>query len=142
MPTPSPSQLKPPSKPTQPPRQDLVNFTHWLVRLPRLTRIILCAVFSFAITLGINPIVDYLYLTFIYRDDTELERLIHSSLPAFIEIGIGLVMYILGWRYFIGTHGETPPARPAVLWYFGIGLLAVFLVFLWVLQGMASGTTV
>jgi hypothetical protein len=142
MPTPSPSRLKPPSQPTQPPRQDLANLTRWILHLPRIIRIILCAVFSFAITLGINPIIDYLYVAFIYRDDTELELFIHSRLPTFIEIGFGLLMYVFGWLYIIGTRGETPPARPAVLWYFGIGLLAVFLVFLWVIQGMASGTTV
>jgi hypothetical protein len=140
MPTPSPSQLKPPSKPTEPPRRDMVNLVRWLVNLPRITRIILCSIFSIAVTLGFTPIIDYLYISFIYRDDTELAQFIHSRLPTFIEIGVGLVMYIVGWMYIIGTRGETPPARPIVLWYFGIGALAVFLMFLWVLQGMASGT--
>jgi hypothetical protein len=142
MPTPSPSQLKPPSKPTEPPRQDMENLVRWLVNLPRITRIILCSIFSIAVTLGFTPIIDYLYISFIYRDDTELAQFIHSRLPTFIEIGVGLVMYIVGWMYIIGTRGETPPARPIVLWYFGIGVLAVFLTFLWILQGMASGTAI
>ncbi|MFN8376212.1 MAG: hypothetical protein U0694_25475 [Anaerolineae bacterium] len=105
-----------------------------------MVRIVMCAIFAFAVTLGLTPIIDYLYLGFIYRDDTELARAFHSRAPAMIEVGLGLGMYLLGWIFVIGTRGETPPARPVVLWYFGIGVFAVFLVILWVLQGMASGT--
>jgi hypothetical protein len=140
MPTPKPSQLKPPDRPAPQANPDARNLLRWLLHLPRYVRIIMCAVFAFAITLGLTPIIDYLYLVFIYQDNTDLERFIHARAPAMIEVGLGLAMYLIGWVFFVGTRGETPPARPVVLWYFGIGLFAVFLVFLWIIQGMASGS--
>ncbi len=140
MPTPSPNQLKPPSNPSPTPHEDAAGVVRWLLHLPRMVRIVVCAIFAFAVTLGLTPIIDYLYLTFIYRDNSELERFIHARAPAMIEVGLGLLMYVLGWIFIIGTRGETPPARPIVLWYFGIGVFAVFLVFLWMIQGMVSGT--
>ncbi|NWF68616.1 MAG: hypothetical protein HXY40_05995 [Chloroflexi bacterium] len=142
MPTPSPRKLKtsPPPPPAALPERDLSWLVRSLLRIPRLLRILICAVFGFAVTLGTTPIIDYLYLRFIYNDSTELTRSIHAAVPALIEISLGLAMYMVGWLCFVGTRAETPTARPAVLWYFGAGSLAVFLVLLWIIQGAISLT--
>jgi hypothetical protein len=141
MPTPTPSQLKPPQRPEPTPQDNALRAVHMLLSLPRLVRLIITGVFAFAVTLGLTPIIDYIYLSYIYSDTTEFERAFHASAPAFIEISLGLLMYVLGWFILIGTRGETPPARPAVLWYFGIGTFAVILIFLWLIQGMSSSST-
>jgi hypothetical protein len=140
MPTPAPHQLKPPQRSLPPPRDDAVRLVNWLLGLPRLIRLILSIIFAFAVTLILTPIIDYIYLSYIYRDTTEFERVFHANAPAMIELALGLAVYVLGWVILIGTRGETPPARPAVLWYFGIGTFAVLLLVLWLVQGMTSGS--
>lgn len=105
----------------------------WAIHLPRLTRIVLSAVFALAVTLAITPIVDRIYLESFYNPDTRL-------VPALITTVVGLAYYVYGWRVIIGYVGETPPARREVFWYFVIGTVASLLVIVLTVFGAVFGS--
>src|SRR5664279_1229962 len=115
----------------QPPRS--ARLVQWIVLLPRLTRIVLAAVFALALTLAITPIVDDFYLANFYDFSTRVA-------PSLVSTGIGLVFYFVGWRLIIGYAGETPSTRTAILWYFILGVLACVVVIVLVVLGAVSGT--
>lgn len=103
-----------------------------ILSVPRVGRIALSMVFALAVTLALNPIIDSIYLRYLYTPETALA-------PALVALGFGLAMYFVGWQLFIGLPGETPPARLVILWYVGVGALAVLLVAVWLVTGFASG---
>ncbi len=105
----------------------------WIVNLPRLVRIVLSALFALAITLLVTPVVDGIYLNNFFSTDTRV-------VPSLISTALGLVYYVVGWRLVIGYVGEKPAARPAVLFYCGIGLAACIIVLALVLIGAVSGS--
>ena len=106
-----------------------------IIRLPRLTRIILAAVFALALTLVITPLVDGFYIANFYDPSTR-------EAPALFSTALGVVFYLLGWRLIIGFAGDVPPARRAVLGYLGVGIVACVLVVVLVILGAISGTVV
>jgi hypothetical protein len=110
-----------------------VRLINQLLSVPRMGRIALSMVFALAVTLALNPIIDSIYLRYLYTPETTLA-------PAFVAVGFGLVMYFVGWQLFIGLPGETPPARLVILWYVGVGALAILLVVIWLVTGFASGS--
>jgi hypothetical protein len=122
------------------PKPDLANvprlhlrLARWLLSWPRALRMILVIAFALTVTIAFSPLVDNLYLSFFYTPAT-------TVLPSIVSVALGLVMYVAGWRIIVGTVGETPAAQWAVLWYFGIGLLAVVLIIILVMQGISMGT--
>lgn len=107
---------------------------NWFLALPRIIRIILAAIFALATTLALSPIVDKIYVDYFFTEQTRI-------LPSLISTGFGLVMYVTGWMLFIGTVGDDPPPRFAVLWYFVLGWFAILLALLWFVQGITSVNT-
>ncbi len=103
-----------------------------VLRLPRVVRIILIAVFAIVVTFALSPVIDAVYLNFFFDETTRV-------LPSLAAAGAGLVMYVLGWVLVVGTVGEELPERIAVLWYIGLGLLAIVLVTIMLLAGWMSG---
>jgi len=104
-----------------------------LVGLPRIGRVGLAILFTLAVTLALSPIVDSIYLRYLYTPETALA-------PALVSVAFGLAMYLVGWQVFVGLPGEPPPARLLILWYVGVGVLALLLVVLWLITGVASGS--
>lgn len=102
---------------------------HAVLRLPRIWRIILAAIFALATTLALSPIVDAIYLRYLFTEGTRI-------VPSLVSAGFGLAMYVSGWLLIVGTVGEDPQARFAVLWYFVLGTLAILLTVLWMVQGL------
>jgi len=102
----------------------------YLLQLPRSARLALTAVFALAVTLVMALLVFY---ESIFYTNSLLNVLM------LVCVGFGMAMYVAGWQLYIGPVGETPPARLAVLWYVGLGALAIFLVTLWFLQGIVKG---
>jgi predicted cation transporter len=96
-------------------------------------RILLVSFFALATTLAVFPVVDEAYFRFLYNDATRL-------LPSLVSVGVGIIMYIWGWRLIIGTIGEAQPVRLAAFWYLVIGILAVLLVIGLLVQGYSIGT--
>lgn len=106
---------------------------HWILGLPRLVRFLIVGVFGIAVTVASSPLVDNVYLQFLYTEQTRM-------LPALVSVGLGVVMYMLGWWLLVGTTGEAVPPRNAVLWYVGVGILAVCLVIVLILNGYSLAT--
>lgn len=113
---------------------DLTSLVSWVLNLPRSMRILIVSLFSLAVILAVSPRVDGLYLQFFFTEST-------VWLPSFVSVGIGIIIYILGWRLVVGTRSETPSVRLAVFWYLVVGILAVLLVVGLLLQGYSIVNT-
>lgn len=105
----------------------------WIVTRPRLTRILVVALFSLGVVLLAFPIVDNVYINLFFNEATRI-------LPSLVAAGLGAVMYIAGWRLIIGTRGETPVVHPLVLVYCLFGVIVIVLVVVLVLQGYSIAT--
>lgn len=101
-----------------------------LGQLPRLVRILLVGLFALAVTLALSPLVDLIYDHYFFSTQTVI-------VPALVTATIGLITYMLGWWLMVGTVGEQPEARAAMVWYFGIGVLAVVIVVYLILTGVS-----
>ncbi len=108
----------------------LARFGNRLSRLPRLVRILLVGVFALAVTLSLSPLVDLIYDRYFFSAQTVI-------VPALVTATVGLIAYMLGWWLMVGTVGEQPEARAAMVWYFGIGVLAVIIVAYLILTGVS-----
>ena len=75
------------------PQSRLVGF---IVRWPRLVRILTVALFALAVTLALSPLVDYIYDRYFFSMETRV-------VPSLVSSGFGLVMYLLGWWLMVGT---------------------------------------
>lgn len=100
-----------------------------VLRLPRLVRIVICAFFALCVTLSLSPLIDALYLEYLYTPQTVIA-------PALVSAAFGLAMYTLGWRLVIGTVGENPGARFLTLWYLLIGITAVLVIIILLISGI------
>ncbi|MBE2271999.1 MAG: hypothetical protein IAE80_27435 [Anaerolinea sp.] len=88
---------------------------YWIVQLPRIARIVLAGVFALAVTMLISPLVDSVYLRSFYNPDTVM-------LPSLISAVVGVVIYVIGWRVWVGYSGERPRYTRVLLIYVVIGL--------------------
>ena len=102
----------------------------WIVRWPRLVRILIVALFALAVTLALSPLVDYLYDRFFFSMETRM-------VPSLVSASFGLLMYLVGWMLMVGTVGEEPEARVALLWYIGTGVAAMLVVGILVVRGVS-----
>lgn len=99
----------------------------WVVELPRFARIVLCAVFALAVTVLLTPLVDQVYLENFFQPDTVM-------LPALLSAAVGIAVYAIGWRVFVGYVGERPRYTRALLIYFAFGVfVTVFALTLFIL---------
>jgi hypothetical protein len=106
---------------------------HWLLKLPRMVRITMVGLFALAITLSLSPLVDYVYLSYMFTEETRV-------LPSLVSAAIGVTAYILGWWLMIGTVGELPPPRRLVLIYVLVGIFALSLVIVLTINGFSTAT--
>lgn len=102
----------------------------WIARWPRLVRILIVALFALAVTLALSPLVDYLYDRFFFSMQTR-------EVPSLVSASFGLLMYLLGWWLMVGTVGEKPEARAALLWYIGTGVAALLFVVFLLVRGVS-----
>ena len=107
-----------------------------IIGLPRLVRIILVAVLALAVTLALSPMIDDVYFRLAFDPLYAAAPTVARILPSLITASVGLAMYAVGWWLVIGTVGETPQHRIAVLWYVGLGLLALIVVVILVIRGV------
>jgi hypothetical protein len=111
------------------PLQTKSSLSGKIAALPRLARMLLVALFALAVTLAVSPLVDLIYDRYFFSVDTVL-------VPALISAGFGLLMYLLGWWLMVGTVGEPLAARPALVWYVGMGFAAVGVVLYLIVIGV------
>jgi hypothetical protein len=109
---------------------DLAYLLNGVIQLPRLARILLCALFALAVTLAFSPLIDYLYDRYFFDMNTVI-------VPALVTATLGLITYMIGWWLLVGTVGERPAVRTALVWYLGIGLLAVAVVVYLIASGVS-----
>lgn len=107
-----------------------LRFVAGVVSLPRITRILIAGVFAVMTTLAVSPIVDEIYIRYLYSPSTVI-------LPSFVSAGFGIVMYLVGWQLIVGVVGEAVEVRTAIVWYFVVGVLAHIVVGLWLLRLIA-----
>jgi hypothetical protein len=91
---------------------------------------LLAGLFGVATTLAFMPLVDGVYLTHLMAWEMPV-------LPSLVSAGIGMTVYILGWRLLVGTVGERPVLRRATVVYFWLGVLMCVLVLALIVYGLA-----
>ena len=99
----------------------------------RRTRIILISIFGISVTAAVFPLVDLLYVERFFNPDTRV-------LPSLISVGLGMMMYIVGWVLLVGTRGEKPPERIGVIIYMLVGVLIVLFVLFMLINGYHIAT--
>jgi hypothetical protein len=104
-----------------------------LSAIPRWGRILIVAIISLAMTLFVFPQVDSIYIHYFYNENTLI-------FPAYISAGIGLLMYVIGWFLIVGSTAYKPheqvSSSPALLWYIGLGVLALVACTILLLYGL------
>jgi hypothetical protein len=106
-----------------------------LLKLPRFARIVIAGIFALATTLALSPLVDYVYLSYMYTEESRL-------LPSLVSAGAGLGMYLIGWWLYVGGVDQLPPARRALLLYVMVGIFIAVLVIILALAGLSSASTI
>lgn len=101
--------------------------------LPRLARILIVAVFGLAATAALFPIVDRIYLTNFFSEQTIV-------IPSLVSAGVGIIMYVAGWVLMVGTRGSPLPKRPAILVYILFGIIIVLYVLILIVNGYSTAT--
>jgi hypothetical protein len=107
----------------------MTRLANHIVALPRLVRVLLAALFGLCVTLSLSPLIDLIYDRYFFSMETRMA-------PALVSSAFGLVMYMLGWWLMVGTVGERPGPRLAVLWYVGTGVFAVTAVTVLIIFGV------
>ncbi len=102
----------------------------WVVSLPRIVRILGVALGALSLTAVLFPLVDNVYIQLIYNPSTIM-------LPSFVSVGGGLLLYVLGWRWLVGTVGEEITPNQTILWYLVVVMVAVILLLALVFQGLS-----
>lgn len=116
---------KQPATTSQSPRRPLHALLTWLLGWPRLARIAFVITTSLLMTLFLTPLLTDVHWRFAYTLDTYYA-------PAIIAILVTCVMYIVGWRLVVGTPGEPPQPRPALLGYFAVMLIILLAGVVWI----------
>lgn len=109
------------------------DVARWVVKLPRYSRLAAVCLFSLAVTFAISPLVDYLYLSYMYAPESRL-------LPSLVSSGAGVIMFFFGWWLVVGSSGDIPRVRRGIIWYLLIGSAAVILVVALTIFGLSTAT--
>lgn len=107
------------------PRRPLYHLLSQLLGWPRLARITFVAISSLLMALFLTPLLTDVHWRFAYTLDTYYA-------PAVLTILFACVMYIVGWRLIVGTPGEPPQPRPALLGYFVVMLFVLLAALAWI----------
>lgn len=92
---------------------------------------LITAFFALMVVILLFPLVDHVYLRFFFTLET-------SMIPSLVSVGFGSLMYVVGWRIYVGTVNTTPPAEKSVLWYFVIGTIVTLIVLSLFVYGVVS----
>lgn len=99
----------------------------------RLKRTALISLFAVALTAAVFPLIDGIYITRFFDESTRI-------LPSFVSVGIGIIMYGIGWWLLVGIRGEERPERIAVFIYVVVGILVILFVFILLINGYYTAT--
>lgn len=144
---------KPPKKQTKTFKERLHGFALGLaeemVTLPRYVRVLITGFFALAVTFATFPVLTQFFrlvswatgnpeiiLEYIFTQNQTTANVLFG-----LSFGVGGLFYVIGWRLFVGTVGEDPPAQMRVVWYFLAGGGAVLITAVWLLSGVMAGST-
>lgn len=105
----------------------------WVLRRSRLSRILLAAFFALMMTLTVVVLFYTVDNRFLFSDDLETISPI-LYVPVVVATLLGLVIYMLGWRYLVNIYEAEESAPNIILWYLGIGILATCINIGWILN--------
>jgi hypothetical protein len=115
-----------------------IPFPLWLTRrvlnLPRIARILLTVVCSLAFGVLIIQLVYSIYLQYFFSLQT-------YSIPTLIALIVGFGVYVLGWRFIVGTVGEKPDESAFVFWYVTTAAFAIVAAIALFLAGYSAINT-
>jgi hypothetical protein len=107
------------------------------MRWARWQRILFSAGIALVVFIAIFPLVDMVYLQFFFTLETRI-------VPSLVSSMIGLGMYLWGWWLLVGVAGDSPQeqvqARPQLVNYFFIGLLALLVDVALIIVGVWQGS--
>ncbi|MAU11163.1 MAG: hypothetical protein CL607_15190 [Anaerolineaceae bacterium] len=111
----------------------LANLASRFIQRPRLLRIILVALIALSWVMLVFPLVDLVYFNYFFDVETR-------AVPAYVTAGIGLLIYMLGWYWLVGTVGlrDRMRARPVAGLYLLLGLLVFVVDVCLVIYGLVS----
>jgi hypothetical protein len=105
----------------RPVRSDLET----ILSLPRLVRIFLIVIPTFAVVVILQPVIDAIYLRYFFTMETR-------NLASLVTAAIALLYFLAGWLLVVGNVGEAPQPRPALRIYLYLSIAVVLLAVLWV----------
>ncbi len=114
-----------------------VRLQNWVAFLPRIVRILIAAGFAIALLMAIFPRIDEIYILYFFDPTTVI-------VPSLVGVAIAGAMYIWGWYLLVGTTGNEQikqTASPMLIWYFFVGLAAVFVDIVLILHGLSLTDT-
>lgn len=106
------------------PDTSLPTFWEQITTMNRLLRLLVVVIFSMTTVLATSPLIDTLYLQLFFTPETRI-------LPSLISMGFGLMMYMWGWIYLVGSSGQPIMISRGLKWYVYIGILTIIIVLLW-----------
>lgn len=95
-----------------------------ILNLPRLARIALILVPTFALVVVLQPLIDAIYLRYFFTMETR-------NTPSLVMAALTLLFFLAGWMLVVGNVGETPPAGRAVRVYLYASIALVLFAVLW-----------
>jgi hypothetical protein len=96
-----------------------------ILSLPRLVRIGLVILPTFALVAIVQPIIDGIYLRYFFTMETR-------GAASLITAAIVLGYFLAGWLLIVGNIGEAPPQRRAVQIYLLVSIVVVLLAVFWI----------
>ncbi len=100
-----------------------------LVNQPRLRRILLTALIALMITLVVSPLVDIVYLRFLFTPESVI-------VPSLVTATVGLMVYFVGWQLLVGASGSVLSVTIKTWLYLLAGLVATVIVIILLIQGL------
>ncbi len=110
-----------------------IRVVMWALRRNRLSRILLAAFFALMMTLMVVVLFYTVDNRFLFSEDLEAISPI-LYVPVVVATVLGLVIYMLGWRYIVNIYEPEESAPNIILWYLGIGILATCINIGWILN--------
>ncbi len=102
----------------------LRRLTERILRLPRLARIVIAALFAFAAVI----VVDRIFAPTYYSDA--------ATTSSVISVIVGMVVYSFGWWALIGFSGEERQPSPIIGLYVLLSILLLLITLALVLGGI------
>jgi hypothetical protein len=101
------------------------NDVEMILGLPRIVRMILIIIPTFALVVILQPIVDTIYLRYFFTMETR-------GAASIITAALALIFFLAGWWLIVGTVGEQPEQRRATQVYLYLCIGVVLLAVLWI----------